>query len=62
MFPIKTQKRQFSHLRSKRVHLYTISKRAYMKCASIIHVPVVVTQHCIYKQYDQFRNKPKKKK
>lgn len=33
-----------------------------MKCASIIHVLVVVTKHCIYKQFDQFRNKPIKKK
>lgn len=58
MVPNKTQKTQFAHLRSKRVQLYTISKRAYMKCASIIHFLVVVTKHSVYEQYDQFRNKP----
>ena len=48
MFPSKLKGDTFSHLRSKRVQLYTISKRTYMKCASIIHFLVVVTKHWIY--------------
>lgn len=56
MFPITTQ-RQFARRRSKGVES---SRRAIIKCASTVHVLVVVTKHLIPKQYDQFRNKPKK--